>query len=156
MVYCVDRRKNNTAIGVGVDIFNILGHNTFRNWLLVIDYSTTEQTGDFSVKIIAQYARKDKVSLFLTPNEEEEFNPALLCALRKAINTHHKVTPLRIEGKNGSVVMHYRRPAEKPPDTLAAFGRLFLHHHTHITSCDTCKKRNGSCDMVRACESAQQ
>lgn len=108
------------------------------------------------MNIIAQYARKDKVSLFLTPGEEEEFNPALLCALRKAINTHHKVRPLYIEGKNGNVVMHYRRPVDKSPDTLVAFGRLFLHHHTHITSCDGCKKMQHSCDMVEVCEIAQK
>ena len=108
------------------------------------------------MKIFAQHARKDKVSLFLKPTNEEGFNPPLLCALRKAINTHHKITPLHIEGKSGNVIMHYSRPTDKPPDTLSSFGRLFLHHHTHITSCDGCKKRNNLCDMIQAWANAQK
>ena len=108
------------------------------------------------MQIIAQYARKDKVKLYLSPSDGREFNPPLLCALKKSIFTHHRVSPVSVEGKNGNVIMAYNRPTNKAPDTLADFGKLFLSQHTHITSCDGCKRRNNSCDMVRICEDAQK
>ncbi|MBI5817228.1 MAG: hypothetical protein HZB09_02260 [Candidatus Yonathbacteria bacterium] len=138
-----------------MDIQDILWHNAF--WISYLSFinSTTEQTGDFSVQIIAQYARKDKVKLYLTPGEGG-FNPPLLCALKKSISTHLRINPLSIEGNNGNIIMAYNRPTDKAPDTLVAFGRLFLSQHTHITSCDGCNKKKNSCNMTKICEDAQK
>lgn len=107
------------------------------------------------MEIIAQYARKDKVTLYLKPGEGG-FNPPLICALKKSILTHHRVSPVSVEGKNGNVIMAYNRPTNKAPDTLADFGKLFLSQNTHITSCDGCNRRNNVCNIIKVCEDAQR
>jgi len=111
------------------------------------------------VKLSCQYKWKNKVLLYLSPTgEEEKFNPALVCALKKAIQTHHGLKPQKVEGGVKNVILYYSRPVDKAPDTLAQFGREFLYRHAHIHShshsCIECKKRMGDCEVVRACHAA--